>query len=79
MAKTAIQELIYELKQFAKFPLLDKATVEAAIDFAKIAQEKEKQQLIDFAYSQLGNVEAKGNDIVYKKLPEELYKDKFEY
>lgn len=45
--KTAVKELIKQLENFKKFPMVDKPTIEAAIDFAKLAIEPEKQQIID--------------------------------
>ena len=47
MKQTAVNNLIIELEQFAKFPMVDKATIEAAIDFAKLRLEMEKQQIIE--------------------------------
>lgn len=49
MKQTAVNNLIIELEQFAKFPMVDKATIEAAIDFAKLRLEMEKEQIIDAA------------------------------
>jgi hypothetical protein len=43
--QTAIQELINELKQFAKFPMVDQPTIEAAIEFAELRLSKEKEQI----------------------------------
>jgi hypothetical protein len=45
--KQSVQNLIKELEQFAKFTMVDKATIEAAIDFAKLRIETEKEQLIE--------------------------------
>jgi hypothetical protein len=47
MEQTAIQNLIMELEQFAKFPMVEKATIEAAIAFAKLRLRIEKEQMID--------------------------------
>ena len=38
MKQSAVQNLIKELEQFAKFPMVDKATIQAAIDFAKLRE-----------------------------------------
>lgn len=46
---TPVQDLIRELEQFAKFPMVDKPTIEAAIEFAKLRLEPEKQ-MINAAY-----------------------------
>jgi hypothetical protein len=45
--QTALQNLIKELKQFAKFPMVDQPTIEAAIEFAELRLSKEKEQIID--------------------------------
>lgn len=45
--KTAIQDLIDELKQFQNFPTVDKATIQAAIAFAELRLELNKKQIID--------------------------------
>ena len=44
---TPVQGLIRELEQFAKFPLVDRPTVEASIDFAKVWMGTEKEKMID--------------------------------
>lgn len=44
--QTALQNLIDELKQFKKFPLVDQATIEAAIEFAELRLPMEKEQII---------------------------------
>ena len=51
MKQSAVQNLIKELEQFAKFPMVDKATIQAAIDFAKLRIETEKEQLIEAYYA----------------------------
>lgn len=43
--QTALQNLIKELKQFAKFPMVDQPTIEAAIEFAELRLSKEKEQI----------------------------------
>jgi hypothetical protein len=49
--QTAVENLIMELEQFAKFPMVDKSTIEAAIEFAKLrlAMEKENSEISFFA------------------------------
>ena len=47
--QTALQELIKELKQFKKFPMVDQPTIDAAIEFAELKLEMEKQQIIETA------------------------------
>ena len=44
---TALQDLIRELKQFQKFPMVDQPTIEAAIEFAEMRLESEKQQIME--------------------------------
>ena len=43
--QTAVENLIMELEQFAKFPMVDKPTIEAAIEFAKLKLAMEKEQI----------------------------------
>ena len=45
--KTVLQELIEELKEFKKIPMVDQPTIDAAIGFAEFRIEKEKQQIIE--------------------------------
>jgi len=44
---TAVQDLIRELKQFKNFPGVSQPTIEAAIDFAELRLEMERQQVIE--------------------------------
>jgi hypothetical protein len=43
--QTALQDLIRELKQFAKFPGVDGPTIQAAIEFAELRLSTEKEQI----------------------------------
>ena len=57
--QTAIQDLISELERIAKLPMVDKPTIELAIEFAKLRIPIEKQQIKD-AYDHMrciGNFE----------------------
>jgi hypothetical protein len=45
--KTVLQDLINELNQFKKFPMVDQPTIDGAISFAEIRIQAEKQQIID--------------------------------
>lgn len=45
--KTAVQDLIDELKRFKKFPMVDQPTIDAAIEFAELRLEMEEQQIVD--------------------------------
>lgn len=56
MENTAVQELINELEQFKKFPMVDQATITSAIDFAKLRLEKEKEQIKDAYMAAICNV-----------------------
>ena len=60
MKKTAIQDLIDELKQFKKFPMVDVPTIEAAIEFAELRLELNKQQIIDAKNDKLYPIENGG-------------------
>jgi hypothetical protein len=51
MKQTVIQELIEEMERFSQMPMVNKITMEAAIDFAKLCIEKEKQQIIEAYYA----------------------------
>lgn len=46
--KTAMQILLKDLENFKVFPFVDKATINAAIDFTKLRLADEKKNLIDF-------------------------------
>ena len=56
---TAVQDLINELKQFKKFPMVNQPTIEAAIEFAELRLEMEKEQIEkawnDHRYNKWGN------------------------
>ncbi len=41
------------------------------------AKEMEKQQLINFGYSQISYIDSEIGDLIYKKVPEEIYNEKF--
>lgn len=74
MKETTLQNLIQELKNFSNFPMVDKATIQAAIDFAELRISDEKKQIID-AY--LAGTSQFANDarIDYPKTPEEYYSE----
>ena len=38
---------------------------------------KEKQQLISFGYSQIQHIDAEIGDLIYNKVPEEIYNETF--
>ena len=39
--------------------------------------EQEKKQLVDFGYSQINYIDAEIGDLIYKKVPEEIYSQSF--
>jgi len=69
--KTAIRELIEQLEQ--TIPEVKNGN---ALDKA-FWLEKEKAQLISMGYRQIQYIEAEIGDLVYKKLPEEIYTETF--
>jgi len=58
--KTAIQDLIDELKMFQKFPMVDKSTIQAAIDFAELRLDLNKKQIIDAKNDKLYSIDNGG-------------------
>jgi hypothetical protein len=72
MKQSAIQNLIKELEQFAKFPMVDKATIEAAIDFAKLRIETEKEQIVEAYYAGTAQFD-NAAPIVNPKTPQNYY------
>lgn len=77
MKQSAVQNLIKELEQFAKFPMVDKATIEAAIDFAKLRIETEKEQLIEAYYAGTAQFD-NAAPIVNPKTPKDYYTETYE-
>ena len=45
--QTVLQKVISDLENFKSFPMVDKPTIEAAIEFAKLRLEEEKQMIMD--------------------------------
>ena len=76
MKQSAIQNLIKELEQFAKFPMVDKATIEAAIDFAKLRIETEKEQIVDAYYAGTAQFDNAAS-IVSPKTPQDYYVENY--
>jgi hypothetical protein len=72
MKQSAIQNLINELEQFAKFSMVDKATIEAAIDFAKLRIETEKEQIVEAYYAGTAQFDNAAS-IVNPKTPQDYY------
>jgi hypothetical protein len=72
MKQSAIQNLIKELEQFSKFPMVDKATIEAAIDFAKLRIETEREQIVEAYYAGTAQFD-NASPIVSPKTPQDYY------
>ena len=73
--KTALQELISELHQFKKFPMVDQPTIDAAIEFAELKLEPERLQL-ENAYKQ-GVIDEVGEIIDTTTIECTYYEDTF--
>jgi hypothetical protein len=76
MKQSAIQNLIKELEQFATFPMVDKATIEAAIDFAKLRIDMEKEQIVEAYYAGTAQFDNAAH-IVAPKAPQDYYNETF--
>ena len=74
--KTALQDLIHELQQFKKFPMVDQPTINAAIKFAELRLEPERLQL-ENAYKQ-GVIDEAGEIIDTTTIECTYYEDTFE-
>jgi ElaB/YqjD/DUF883 family membrane-anchored ribosome-binding protein len=79
--KTVLQELIDSIDTIVKV-LPDEAigAKNQAIIIKSKAEsllEKEKQQLIAFGYSQIQQIDSELGDLIYKKVPEEIYNETF--
>jgi virulence-associated protein VapD len=76
MQKTSLQEFLEQivLKQVQGSVYLIPAITDIQI---KEALKKEKKQLIDFGYSQIQQVDSEIGDLIYKKVPEEIYNETF--
>ena len=74
MKQTAVQELISDLKNFAKFPMVDQPTLEAAIEFAELALLKEKEQHKDTWFD--SRIEMKGYSYMGKEVMFDEYYSK---
>ncbi len=74
--KTALQEFLDQivLKQVNGSVYLLPAITDVQIEEAL---EKEKKQLIAFGYSQIQEIDSEIGDLVYKKVPEEIYNETF--
>lgn len=72
MKESAIQSLIKELEQFSKFTKVDKATLQAAIDLAKLRIEAEKEQITEAYYAGTAQFD-NAAPIVKPKTPQDYY------
>lgn len=70
MKQTAVEWLRKEISELGRLSELLK-------DKFDQAKEMEKQQIIDFGYLQIQNIESELGDLIYKKVPEEIYNETF--
>lgn len=78
--QTAVEDLIIALKKFVELDGVDPDTIEAAIEFAELRLEMEKQQMIEFAeeYNMYLLKCKKGNrGSVVEMSAEQYYKETF--
>jgi len=75
---TVLQELISEFEEIKKTKC---NTLQEVIFFDGVLAiiegkylAKEREQLISFAYSQIQYIDSELGDLIYKKVPEELFK-----
>jgi hypothetical protein len=71
MKQTAVEWLIQELFNNGYFPY------GVPEDIVKKAKEMEKQNTISFGYSCVAEVEVKKGNLIYNKVPEEIYIETF--
>lgn len=74
--KTALQEFLEQivLKQVQGSVYLIPAITDVQINEAL---ENEKKQLIAFGYSQIHQIDSEIGNLIYKKVPEEIYNETF--
>jgi len=75
--QTAVEYLVKELSE-----ILGKIQTQPMQDLLMIdainkAKQLEKEQLIGFGYSQINYIDAEIGDLIYKKVPEEIYNETF--
>ncbi len=81
--KTAIQNLIDELKQFKKFPMVDQPTIDAAIEFAELRIKMQEEQ-IKMAYNkgyldgEIDSLDAKDGDVQFFEDADQYYRQTYE-
>jgi hypothetical protein len=78
--KTAIQELKEYFEQQLRIQRSSEikyTTEETLVDAIQVCQNaintKEKEQLIAFGYAQIQEIDSELGDLIYKKVPEEIY------
>jgi Zn/Cd-binding protein ZinT len=80
--KTAIQNLIDELKQFKKFPMVDQPTIDAAIEFAELRIKMQEEQ-IKMAYNkgyqdgEIDSLDAKDGDVQFFEDADQYYRQTY--
>jgi nitrogen-specific signal transduction histidine kinase len=73
--QTAVEWLIVELNSELNYiPITQWDRIRDLIQRAKAM---EKEQIIDFAYSSIREVESELGDLIYKKVPEEIYTETY--
>jgi nitrogen-specific signal transduction histidine kinase len=73
--QTAVEWLIVELNSELNYiPITQWDRIRDLIQRAKAM---EKEQIIDFAYSSIREVESELGDLIYKKVPEEIYNETY--
>lgn len=81
MAQTAVEYLIEKLKKIDLLLFEEKITgityFEEKEKLIIQAKEMEKEQIINFGYLQIQNIESELGDLIYKKVPEEIYNEIF--
>lgn len=84
MEMTAIQELKEYFEQQLRLQRRSEikyTTEEALVDAIEVCRNaittKEKQQLISFGYAQIQHIESELGDLIYKKVPEEIYEEAY--
>ena len=81
--KTAIQNLIDELKQFKKFPMVDQPTIDAAIEFAELRIKMQEEQ-IKMAYNmgykdgEIDSLDTRNGDVQFFEDAEQYYRQTYE-
>ena len=71
MKQTAVEWLVQEISS----DRVGQAIIETFLKEFEQAKEMEKEQLISFGYWQIEYIDAEIGDLIYNKVPEEVYKE----